>query len=73
MIPNTVTTVTRCEQVRCGTKSWRDVRLAYVHEYSEPDLDAVVTDIGFTIVDKLRRGVPLADDPGVLLYLLQKG
>ena len=73
VIPNTVTTVTRCEKVRCGAMTWRDVRLAYVHEYSEPDLDAVIGDIGYTILRKFQRGVRSGDqDRVVLLYLLQK-
>ncbi len=73
VIPNTVTTVTRCEQVRCGEKTWHDVRLAYVHEYSEDDLDRVITGIGFTILRKFQRGVRSADQERVvLLYVLQK-
>jgi hypothetical protein len=73
VIPNTVTTVTRCEQVRCGGKTWHDVRLAYVHEYSEDDLDQVITDVGFTILRKFQRGVRSADQQRVvLLYVLQK-
>lgn len=73
MIPNTVTTVTRCEQVRCGGKTWHDVRLAYVHEYSEDDLDHLITDVGFTILRKVQRGVRSADQERVvLLYVLQK-
>lgn len=73
VIPNTVTTVTRCEQVRCGDKTWHDVRLAYVHEYSEDDLDHVLTDVGFTILRKFQRGVRSADQERVvLLYVLQK-
>jgi uncharacterized SAM-dependent methyltransferase len=72
-IPNTVTTVTRCERVTCGAMKWRDVRLAYVHEYSEADLDAVITGIGYIILKKFHRGVRSADQEGVvLLYLLQK-
>jgi hypothetical protein len=74
VIPNTVTTVTRCEQVRCGGKTWHDVRLAYVHEYAEDDLDRLVTDVGFTILRKFERGVRSADQERVvLLYVLQKG
>lgn len=74
VIPNTVTTVTRCEQVRCGGKTWHDVRLAYVHEYAEDDLDRLITDVGFTILRKFERGVRAADqDRVVLLYVLQKG
>ncbi len=57
VIPGTVTTVTRCEQVRCGGMTWRDVRLCYVHEYSEADLDTVLAEIGYTTVAKLHRGV----------------
>jgi len=73
VIPNTVTTVTRCEQVRCGDKTWHDVRLAYVHEYSEDDLDHVITDVGFTILRKFQRGVRSADQERVvLLYVLHK-
>ena len=73
VIPGTVTTVTRCEQVRCAGMTWRDVRLCYVHEYSEPELDAVLAEIGFTTVAKLHRGVRGADtERVVLLYLLQK-
>ena len=66
VIPNTVTTVTRCERVRCGPMTWKDVRLAYVHEYCESDLDAVLTDIGYTVVSKFSAGAV------TLLYLLQK-
>lgn len=66
VIPNTVTTVTRCERVRCGPMTWKDVRLAYVHEYCESDLDAVLADIGYSVVSKFSSG-------GVaLLYLLRK-
>jgi hypothetical protein len=73
VIPNTVTTVTRCERVRAGEHTWRDVRPAYVHEYSEPDLDAILGDLGFGIVRKWHRGVtPGGSDRVVLLYLLQK-
>ncbi len=73
VIPNTVTTVTRCEQVRCGGKTWHDVRLAYVHEYAEDDLDHLITDVGFTILRKFQRGVRSADQERVvLLYVLQK-
>jgi hypothetical protein len=76
-IPNTVTTVTRCDRVRCGATTWRDVRLAYVHEYSEPDLDRVLGDIGYAVVQKFAGSVGeprRADlDRGVLLYLLRKG
>jgi hypothetical protein len=73
VIPGTVTSVTRCEKVRCGAMTWRDVRLCYVHEYSEADLDATLAEIGFMIVAKLHRGVRGADsDRVVLLYLLQK-
>ena len=71
VIPNTVTTVTRCERVTSGSLTWQNVRLAYVHEYSEPDLDAVVGDIGFTILRKFSRGDHTGDRV-VLLYLLQK-
>ena len=74
VIPNTVTTVTRCEQVRCGGKTWHDVRLAYVHEYAEEDLDRRITDVGFSILRKFERGVRNADQERVvLLYVLQKG
>jgi hypothetical protein len=74
VIPNTVTTVTRCEQVRCGGKTWNDVRLAYVHEYAEEDLDRLITDVGFTILRKFERGVRSAgEERVVLLYVLQKG
>lgn len=73
VIPNTVTTVTRCEQVRCGGKTWHDVRLAYVHEYSEDDLDHLITDVGFSILRKFQRGVRSADQERVvLLYVLQR-
>jgi hypothetical protein len=73
VIPGTVTTVTRCERVRCSGMTWRDVRLCYVHEYSEADLDAVLAEIGFMTVAKLHRGVRGADtERVVLLYLLQK-
>jgi Histidine-specific methyltransferase, SAM-dependent len=73
VIPGTVTTVTRCEKVHCGGMTWRDVRLCYVHEYSEADLDAALAEIGFTTVAKLDRGVRGADtERVVLLYLLQK-
>ena len=73
VIPGTVTTVTRCERVRCGGMTWRDVRLCYVHEYSEADLDAALSEIGYTTVAKLHRGVRGADSERVvLLYLLQK-
>ncbi|HEY4408581.1 MAG TPA: L-histidine N(alpha)-methyltransferase [Acidimicrobiia bacterium] len=73
VIPGTVTTVTRCEQVRCGAITWRDVRLCYVHEYSEPELDDVLAEIGYHTVAKLHRGVRGADSERVvLLYLLQK-
>ena len=73
VIPGTVTTVTRCERVRCAGMTWRDVRLCYVHEYSEPELDAVLDEIGFRTVAKLHRGVRGADtERVVLLYLLQK-
>lgn len=76
-IPNTVTTVTRCERVTCGTMTWRDVRLAYVHEYSEPDLDQVLSDIGYATVQKFAGSVGANDrssnDRGMLLYLLHKG
>ena len=74
VIPNTVTTVTQCERVTCGGKTWNDVRLAYVHEYSEADLEHVVTDIGFTILARYpgrMRGVE--NERVVLLYLLQRG
>ena len=72
-IPGTVTTVTRCERVRCAGMTWRDVRLCYVHEYSEAELDVALGEIGFTSVTKLHRGVRGADsDRVVLLYLLQK-
>jgi hypothetical protein len=73
VIPNTVTTVTQCERVTCGDKTWNDVRLAYVHEYSEPDLDRVVTDIGFTILERFPGGMRgVEKERVVLLYLLQK-
>jgi hypothetical protein len=74
-IPNTVTTVTRCSQVRCGGTTWKDVRLAYVHEYSERDLDIVLTDIGYAVVEKFAGSVGSgpALDRGVLLYVLRKG
>ncbi len=65
--------MTRCEQVRCGGKTWHDVRLAYVHEYSEDDLDHLITDVGFNILRKFQRGVRSADQERVvLLYVLQK-
>jgi len=73
VIPGTVTTVTRCEKVQCGGMTWRDVRLCYVHEYSEAELDAALDEIGYTTVAKLHRGVRGADtERVVLLYLLQK-
>ncbi len=75
-IPNTVTTVTRCDRVRCGPMTWRDVRLAYVHEYSEPDLDEVLGDIGFQVMQKFAGSVGASRaelDRGVLLYVLRKG
>ncbi|MEA2844442.1 MAG: Histidine-specific methyltransferase, SAM-dependent [Actinomycetota bacterium] len=73
VIPNTVTTVTQCERVTFGGKTWSDVRLAYVHEYSEPDLERVVCGIGFTILERFPGGVRgVENDRVVLLYLLQK-
>ncbi len=73
VIPNTVTSVTRCEIVTCGDMTWRDVRLAYVHEYSEPDLDSVIANIGYRTRCKFRRGVRAGDQQRVvLLYLLEK-
>ncbi|HEU5447701.1 MAG TPA: L-histidine N(alpha)-methyltransferase, partial [Acidimicrobiia bacterium] len=73
VIPGTVTTVTRCERVQCGGMTWRDVRLCYVHEYSEADLDDALAEIGYTTVAKLHAGVRGADSERVvLLYLLQK-
>ena len=73
VIPNTVTTVTQCERVTCGDKTWTDVRLAYVHEYSEPDLERVVCDMGFSILAKFPGGVRGVDhERVVLLYLLRK-
>ena len=73
VIPGTVTTVTRCERVQCGGMTWRDVRLCYVHEYSEADLDVALAEIGYTTVAKLHAGVRGADSERVvLLYLLQK-
>ncbi len=56
--------------------TWRDVRLAYVHEYSEPDLDEVLGDIGFQVVQKFAGSVGARraeHDRGVLLYVLRKG
>ncbi len=57
--------------------TWRDVRLAYVHEYSEPDLDRVLSDIGYATVHKFAGSVGANDrsssDRGMLLYLLRKG
>jgi len=73
VIPNTVTTVTQCERVTCGDRTWSDVRLAYVHEYSEVDLDRVVSDIGFTILERFPGGMRgVEKERVVLLYLLQK-
>jgi hypothetical protein len=73
VIPNTVTTVTHCERVTCGGKTWSDVRLAYVHEYSEADLELVLCDIGFTVLRKFLGGMRgLEGERVVLLYLLQK-
>jgi hypothetical protein len=73
VIPNTVTTVTRCERVTCGEKTWTDVRLAYVHEYSEPDLERVVCDMGFSILATFPGGMRGVDhERVVLLYLLRK-
>ena len=58
--------------MRCGGKTWHDVRLAYVHEYSEDDLDHVITGVGFSILGKF-QGVRSADQERVvLLYVLQK-
>jgi hypothetical protein len=72
-IPGTVTTVTRCERVRCAGMTWRDVRLCYVHEYGEAELDAALDEVGFDTVAKFHRGVRGADtERVVLLYLLQK-
>jgi Histidine-specific methyltransferase, SAM-dependent len=73
VIPNTVTTVTQCERVTCGDKTWSDVRLAYVHEYSEPDLERVLCDTGFTILERFPGGMRGVDqDRVVLLYLLRR-
>jgi hypothetical protein len=72
-IPNTVTTVTQCERVTCGDKTWTDVRLAYVHEYSEADLERVLAEIGFVVRESFPGGMRGVDqDRVVLLYLLQK-
>ena len=72
-IPNTVTTVTQCERVTCGDKTWTDVRLAYVHEYSEADLERVLAEIGFVVLESFPGGMRGVDqDRVVLLYLLQK-
>ncbi len=44
-----------------------------MHEYSEDDLDHVITDVGFTILRKFQRGIRSADQERVvLLYVLQK-
>ena len=72
VIPNTVTTVTHCERVRCGSMTWKDVRLAYVHEYSEPEMDTAIERIGFRIVRKFHRGTGAGHERVVLLYLLQR-
>ena len=73
VIPNTVTTVTQCERVTCSDKTWTDVRLAYVHEYSEPDLERVVCEMGFSILAKFPGGMRGVDhERVVLLYLLRK-
>ena len=51
------------------------MRLAYVHEYSEPDLDGVLADIGYAVVEKFAGSVGGGGgdgDRGVLLYLLRK-
>ena len=37
--------------------TWRDVRLAYVHEYYEPEPDRVLAEIGYTIVQKFAGSV----------------
>ncbi len=74
VIPNTVTTVTQCQRVTCEGRTWTDVRLAYVHEYAEADLERVVCDIGFTVLEKISGGVRgLEGERVVLLYLLRKG
>ncbi len=73
VIPNTVTTVTQCERVTCYDKTWSDVRLAYVHEYSEGDLEHVLSDIGFTILERFPGGMRgVENERVVLLYVLQK-
>ncbi len=72
-IPNTVTTVTQCERVTCGDKTWTDVRLAYVHEYSEPDVEEVLAEVGFVVLERFPGGMRGIDqDRVVLLYLLQR-
>lgn len=74
VIPNTVTTVTQCERVTCEGRTWNDVRLAYVHEYAEADLERAVCDLGFTVLQKYSGGVQgLENERVVLLYLLRKG
>ena len=73
VIANTVTTVTQCERVTCGGRTWRDVRLAYVHEYSEADLEHVLCEIGFSVLRRFPGGMRgLPQERVVLLYLLQK-
>ncbi|MGH9279568.1 MAG: hypothetical protein ACRD12_15895 [Acidimicrobiales bacterium] len=68
-----MTTVTRCARVDCNGMSWRDVRLAYVHEYSQPDLDEAIRSIGYEIVTKFERGIRSVEHGRVvLLYLFQK-
>ena len=72
-IPNTVTAVTQCERVTCGDKTWNDVRLAYVHEYSEADVEDVLAEIGFVVLERFPGGMRGVDqDRVVLLYLLRK-
>jgi len=73
VIPNTVTTVTQCERVTCEGRTWSDVRLAYVHEYSEPDLDELLKNLGFSVLEKFSSGVRGLDaERVVLLYLLRR-
>ena len=67
-----MTTATHCaSRPECCVQR-RDVRLAYVHEYSETDLDEVLAEIGYTTLNKF-HGAPTADQERVvLLYILRR-
>ncbi len=55
-IDNTITTIVGCDSFECRGEQYADVKLIYIHQYTEEDFLSALKQVGFEVLESRRGG-----------------